>query len=503
MQNIINIFLKVADQYPDVIAIKHRNTSLTYSQLKNKVLKRANYLYSKGIANQDRVLVFIPMSIDLYVNLLAIFSVGATAVFVDEWVKIDRLNISCQIANCKGFVGSYKSHLLRVLSKEIRKITVKLVARDKSEVPIKEVTEVKLNDIALITFTTGSTGIPKAAKRTHGFLIEQFKVLDKELNPQPGEISMPVLPIVLLINLAKGATSVIPDYIRNLNKVNYNQIIDLIKSENIETITASPFFIERTAKELSRSNQSATSVKKIFTGGAPVFPDAAAKFSEVFNSADVNILYGSTEAEPISIINADDLKSIKEVENGLCVGRISDDVVVKIVKTDILAQNIKTETQLEEQMLKPLQIGEIIVAGPHVLKEYFNNPEAEKEVKIKTEYNVWHRTGDSGYISTDGKLYLTGRVKQIINFQNQFYYPFIEEYKLKSIEGVEMGTILNINNSLLVFVELKMNVNSNTFQKQILSLYSVPVKIKFIKIPRDPRHHSKIDYEKLLEVSLI
>ena len=65
---------------------------------------------------------------------------------------------------------------------------------------------------ALITFTTGSTGTPKAALRSHVFLNEQFKALLHEIQPKPTDIDMPILPIVLFVNLGVGCTSIIADY---------------------------------------------------------------------------------------------------------------------------------------------------------------------------------------------------------------------------------------------------------------------------------------------------
>ncbi|NJM17110.1 MAG: hypothetical protein HC896_18550 [Bacteroidales bacterium] len=65
---------------------------------------------------------------------------------------------------------------------------------------------------ALITFTTGSTGTPKAADRSHAFLKEQFNALLDEIKPSANDVDMPVLPIVLFVNLGVGCTSVIADF---------------------------------------------------------------------------------------------------------------------------------------------------------------------------------------------------------------------------------------------------------------------------------------------------
>ena len=71
-------------------------------------------------------MIFVPMSIDLYRIVLAIFSMGATAVFLDEWVNKNRLEICCQLADCNGFIGTSKARLSGYFLQELRKIPIKL-----------------------------------------------------------------------------------------------------------------------------------------------------------------------------------------------------------------------------------------------------------------------------------------------------------------------------------------------------------------------------------------
>lgn len=71
--NIVNLFLEAAGQNPNKIALIHKGKEITYGELKEKVLKQVAYLQTKKIQAGDKVLVYIPMSIDLYIMLLAIF----------------------------------------------------------------------------------------------------------------------------------------------------------------------------------------------------------------------------------------------------------------------------------------------------------------------------------------------------------------------------------------------------------------------------------------------
>ncbi len=86
--NITSLFLKAANQHPDAVAIIEGVNNITYGQLEMQVKNYAAYLLKKGIKPGDRILVFVPMGINLYKTVLAVCHIGAVAVFLDEWVSL-------------------------------------------------------------------------------------------------------------------------------------------------------------------------------------------------------------------------------------------------------------------------------------------------------------------------------------------------------------------------------------------------------------------------------
>src|SRR5690606_10768956 len=158
--NIVSLFLQQAQNLPDKTAIVEKGgRSISFGELSRQVEETAAYFAQRGIERGDRVLVFVPMGIDLYRTILALFYRGATAVFVDEWADSKRLDTCCAIADCKAFIGVWKAHLLRLLSKEIRRIPIKLTTTYSPQDYVS-MTETFSGDTALITFTTGSPGTP-------------------------------------------------------------------------------------------------------------------------------------------------------------------------------------------------------------------------------------------------------------------------------------------------------------------------------------------------------
>ena len=439
----------------------------------------------------------MPVSVDLYRVVLALFQIGAVAVFLDEWSSMDRLKKACEVADCKGFVASWKGKLFGCLISKLRQIPIWMSpTQSKSIAPI-EMEMVTPTDQALITFTTGSTGIPKAANRTHGFLNAQMEALVQKIKPKQGEIEMPALPIFVLLNLGTGVTSVLPDFNpRKPEKLNAKGIIDQIRKHRVMRLIASPFFVKKLATHLNNKNESLSSLREVFTGGAPVFPDEAGFLQTNFSTANVEVVYGSTEAEPISGISANRL-SETSIDKGLLVGKIFSKTELKIIKIEDRAID---GFDLERLRLLTGQIGEIVVAGDHVLSDYFRNEEAVCLNKIKKGNEVWHRTGDAGFVDATGNLFLVGRCKQLIHFNQKMYAPFVIEAQLKNIDGVNLGTVLLVDNQLVVFIEKDRNANGFEIKKAIHRLFEQEeIQIQFLKkIPRDPRHFTKIDYGKLM-----
>jgi len=501
--NITELFLGAAAKYPDKIALVEQGNAIRYHELALEVRHTAAYFENKGIAPGDRVLVFIPMGIQLYRVVLALFYLGATAVFLDEWSDRRRLDNCCKIADCKAFVGHWKAHLLRLLSSQIRRIPIKLTLKYSRE-DLSTLAATDEQAAALITFTTGSTGTPKAAVRTHAFLLEQFKALEDKLEARPTDVDMSVLPIVLLINLAIGSTSIIATFKPSKPiQMDPGLIVRQLLDNRVTRIVASPYFIKRVARYMISNQIEAPYLSTIFTGGAPVFQHEAYLFTQAFPQQRVQIVYGSTEAEPISSIDAHLLAAVEVTyhpHEGLPVGAPYHKTSVRIIQISEKKLFDISSAYFEEIACAEGEWGEIVVAGPHVLAHYYRNDEAMQANKILVNGVYWHRTGDSGYLK-DGQLFLTGRCQTLISSNEGWISPFIFENYIAALPGVELGTILQVGGQLIAFIEVTTGVvDTEALRSQVLSLPLVVADVRFCTLPRDPRHHSKIDYHQLREV---
>ena len=488
INNIVEILFENAEKFPEKVAIIHKNEKITYGNLAKDVKNYAQYFLYKGIGKGDNVLIFVPMTIELYKILSAIFYIGATAVFVDAWADKNRLDQALTIVPCEAFIACPKAFILKFMSKKVREVGINIVS---GKIPLpkaeRQIEPATPDTTALITFTTGSTGLPKAAKRTHEFLLEQHYVLKKHLNPRFEDVDLTSLPIFVLHNLACGTTSVIPDFNpQRPADINPKKIIKDIEKNDITTSIGSPRFYERMAEFGYIKG-----LRKVFTGGAPVFPKLAKLLQEKFTDCDVEIVYGSTEAEPIASISTHELLDFKgNIKDGLYVGKPIGDINVKIIKP-----SNEPIRDFENTWLPTGEIGEICVEGKHVLKEYYNSEEAQNFAKIHYYDQVWHRTGDAGYIDSEGKLYLMGRVKNRFEHNGKEIYVFPIENALLEIDGIEIGTVLKIGEEIVLVAET--NMPKAKLEQELRNRNFEYNRLIITKIPRDPRHNSKIDYDKL------
>lgn len=502
--NIVSLFHESAKQFPQRMAIADKLGEISFARLQRRIVRCAAEFQRKGLKPGDRVLVFVPMSIDLYVQVLALYHIGCTAVFLDEWVSIKRLTVCCEIAQCRGFIGIPIARLIGFFVGAIRRIPLHFSADttrfdgDTSPDLSEPLVINNQSETALITFTTGSTGTPKAAKRTHDFLRAQFDALIEKIQPADDDVDMPVLPIVLMINLGCGIPSVIANWKSGKpEQMNPDVIWKQINQYGVNRITSSPYFLKRMAESALSKGIGNDSMRKFFTGGAPVYPKDASIISAGFPNARFEIVYGSTEAEPISAIDGRLLANQRSLmeDGGLWVGKPYHRCEVRIIRWIDASLRCTNDEELRALEMPKGEIGEIIVRGGHVLREYFNNEEALKRNKIMWGDICWHRTGDSGFLNERGELMLTGRAANLFVHEGRLVAPFIYEYELQQIDGIEIGTLLQLKNEIHYFIELKPGANRQNVVNVINSMWPAPDKVHVLdKIPRDKRHHSKIEY---------
>ncbi len=484
--NVTDLLLKNAERFGDRIAIADAHGSVTFSDFAREVVETAARLDRSGIRKGDRVLVFVPMSRDLYRVMSALLYIGAIAVFIDAWAGTKRIVQSANLADARAMIGIPKAHLLRLFSPVIRRIPIKLFVPK----PLRHIkltrAEVPTDHPALITFTTGSTGEPKAALRNHEFLLRQHQVLAKTLPVDDRDVALTVLPIFAIHQLALGNTTIIPTLDRRgFAHTDFQAIAEMAVKYGVTSCTASPAFFRELEPYASK-----ITLNRIHVGGAAIFPGTLDRIAASFPSANILAVYGSTEAEPIAVVDADRLRQDRNT-HGLLAGTPVHEVELRMI--EILERPIDG-TEFESLTLPDGTIGEICVRGPHVLTTYFRGNAAFRRNKIVTPQGIWHRTGDAGYFDRTGDLRLVGRAAERIYDGTSWHYVAPAEQQLLSIPSVKVGTIMQTGHAIIAAIQ-PVGPWHEEDTRAVQSLLPFCEEVRLVKtIPLDPRHGAKIDY---------
>ena len=232
------------------------------------------------------------------------------------------------------------------------------------------------------------------------------------------DVDLATFPMFALNNMAWGIPSIIPPItLKKVAETDGAAVLKLMRKHGISTTTSSPPFYDRLADfHEAHPDVPAHNLRRILVGGAPVSQAQLRRWGKVWPNTFIVVGYGSSECEPVAHIAAMERlwnkSKLRPEAPGICLGKIVPGVEARVIGIvdDILAETNDCE------VLAAGQIGELIIGGPHVVQEYYNNPEAIRKNKIKDSETgmQWHRMGDTGYLDSDGYFWITGRCHSTI-----------------------------------------------------------------------------------------
>ena len=496
---IIDKISELREKFPLKTALidMKKNEKINFTQLDEKTEILCKIFFENGVKFGDKIVVFVPIGIEFYLILIAFFKMGVQAVFIDPYANFSHINKCCEMILPDGIIGSKSVLFLGSFLSQIRKISKKIdykkiiseVEKNKENKMgnrIKNKTD--KNSPALISFTSGSTGFPKIILRTHDFLLGQHNVLSKNLSFDENSSVYSAFPMFLLSHMACGLTTVIPNInFRKPIKTKPENVILQIEKEKIENLVLPPSILENVVKYLSEKNKKIDCIKKIYTGGAPVFPQLMQNLKKFFPNGKIRAVYGASEVEPISILKFEEVTN-EEIEkmkngNGLLVGKKVNEIDLKI--------EVDENDDLKNSEKAFYNKGEILVNGENVLKSYLN---------VKNTDDKWLRTGDTGYFDENQNLVLLGRKKAKIKINNKIYYPFSVETAFSFLNCIKKSVLAEKNKKLYLIVEKSNNFCGKTDESIEIRNLQKKFEIDYIifkKVPVDKRHNSKVDYRKL------
>lgn len=488
--------------------------NLSFAGLDRASARGAALLRRHGLVPGDAVLVFQPMSPELYVVLVALLRLGLVATFVDPSAGRDHIERCCALVRPRALIAGPAVQLLRLVAPALRRIplvfglgfglpgAVRWAEADRLP-PHDPIAETTPETGALLTFTSGTTGEPKAVLRTHGLLLAQQQALARALPRGAGEADLTTLPILVLSNLAMGVTSVIADAdLRQPGAIDPAPVIAQLETEPLTSTVASPALLERLTRGCAERGLVLPQLKRIVAGGAPVFPHLLDALQRIAPNAEIVALYGSTEAEPIARLSRSEITPDDRLAMargcGLLLGRPVDGADVAVLP-DRWGRAIGPYSASELEALRrgPGEAGEIIVRGDHVLPGYWKGF-GDAETKLGVDDAVWHRTGDAGSFDARGRLWLLGRCAARIDDRHGTLYALAVECALSRHPGIRRSAVVAHRGRRILAVEPDAAIPLDPADLPALVPWARLEGVETCRrLPVDRRHNAKIDYPAL------
>jgi acyl-CoA synthetase (AMP-forming)/AMP-acid ligase II len=254
------------------------------------------------------------------------------------------------------------------------------------------------NDLVALPYSSGTTGRSKGVMLTHHSLAANLVQARPNGMMNEDDVVLGVLPFfhiygqVLIMNLGLyvGATVV------TMQRFELEPFLKILQYHKISVAPLVPPIVLALAKHPAVANYNLSALRRILTGAAPVAESTMRACMQRLNCR-VMQGYGMTEASGATHMHAHDTPSEKLASVGTCV-RNSETMIAEVATGKALGPN---------------QQGEVWTRGPNIMRGYLNRPE---ETAAAVDRDGWYRTGDIGYMDTDGYLYIVDRLKELIKY---------------------------------------------------------------------------------------
>ena len=491
-------------------AATHRR--LTYARLDAATARVAAALRARGLRAGETVLIVHPISLDLYVALIGMLRAGLVPAIPPPGAGLAALAHCARKHPPHAILGGGIGWAALAAAAELRhaprlSTTATPFAYDVMRAcgagdESSAIERCGDDAPAMLTFTSGSTGEPKALIRSHGVARAQVEALGKAL-ALDGTTSLCTMPIVLLAELASGATCLLPGLdLRRPARTDAALLAERMRTHEVERIVASPALLANLAAALHARGETLPTLRLIASGGAPVMPPLADALRAVAPNARVLAVYGSTEAEPIALLDAADVTpadhGAMRAGAGLLAGVPCAPGTVVVVATRRAAVHgpFSDDGAIEREALPPYAVGEITVTGPHVVPHYLDRAD-DATTKIHAGARIWHRTGDLGYFDERGRLWLAGRASAAIDDACGTIEPLRVECALAYLPGIARSALAAADGARVLVVEPLAGAHADERTVRAAVAFAHIDRVIVAPVPVDPRHNAKVDYAAL------
>ena len=515
----VELIEEVADKYPNLVALYFMHTKVTYRELVENIHRTAISMQQLGLKEGDHVVIGMPNCPQGVYAFYAVNLIGGVAHMIHPLSAEKEILFYINDSKCKLVLtinafyrkflpavkeGKVKHFLLANLMDVLNPLMkvgyqvttgrkIPKVPKDGSNIMWrnfiklghgKELVRVHKDkdETAVVLYSGGTTGTPKGIALTN----YNFNALSAQIgatNPmyRVGDTMLAAMPlfhgfglgVCVHSILGVGGTCIL---VPRFTADSYSKLVIKHKCNFIAGV---PTLYEALTRSACMKRANLSCLKGVFSGGDSLSIELKKKFDQFLKDHHASIQiregYGTTECVTASCLTPPTIA--KEGSIGIPF----PDTYYRIVKPG-------TDDELPYG-----EEGEIVLAGPTVMKEYTHNPEETADTLHKDEHGtIWLHTGDLGYMDEEGFIYFRGRIKRLIITSGYNVYPAQIENIIEKHDAVQMSCVIGIPDpyrmhKVKAYVVLKKGkIPSEILKQSILNhckkyiaKYAMPREIEF------------------------
>jgi long-chain acyl-CoA synthetase len=481
-ESLVHMLLAAIDAHPDVTAVIYQERRITYAEFGRAVAGLAKRVKEAGVTRGSRVIVMMANSIEMDVALMAAMAVGAQVATVNPFLTPAELSkVLVDVDASLVISDAAAADKAAAVAKEFRVVERFVLgaggialdawasdvslALDRSSLP-------SLDDLALMIFTGGSTGIPKGVNHTHrGLLAGVLQHVDVWPGTYGGEMFLNVAPMFHIWGLAYATW--VPIYMHSpvvmIPRYEPDKVVKALSDYKVTIFAGgpAPIYMGLLASPLF-AEADLSNLRYCPSGGAPCPTELHREWLEK-TGCPLLEGWGMTEGAPFCLNSHDGKRKLLSVGN-------------PVPETEIEIVDLETG----DKVLPLGERGEVRVRGPQIMQDYRKRPDDT----AATLRNGWVHTGDIGYVDDEGFLFLVDRKKDMVIVGGFNVYPReVDEVLFKHPKIREAATVgkkdPRLGEVLVAFVVLDRGETMTPeeffeYCKVEMVKYKRPVEVRFV-----------------------
>jgi malonyl-CoA/methylmalonyl-CoA synthetase len=418
----------VAREHPDRPALEIDGARATHGEIEAGAARVAGRLAADGIGSGDAVVVSGANSLALVVAYLGTLRAGATVVLANPaYTEVELSHLVSDSGAVMAFAdGDARERLASIAAAGGQLREVVDIARLDEEVggaPEAAPAPVASDDVALLAYTSGTTGRPKAVPLTHANLLSSIRAIMLAWRWSADDVLVHALPLSHQHGLGGVHVTLLAGSRAHIQrKLDPGALCAAMRAEAATVLFAVPAVYERLVADDTPGRDALASLRLLVSGSAPLSPQLAERIAAVAGQTPLE-RYGTTE-------------SGLDVSNPYDGPRRPGTVGLPLPGVEVA---LVGDGGAPAQAGEP---GEIVLRGPQVFSGYRGDADANASA---FHAGGWFRTGDIGTLHPDGYLEITGRAKDLIITGGMNVYPREVELALELSPDVARAAVVGID----------------------------------------------------------